>query len=71
MYVSMLKDLFVQFYGQFGWQVIQYCQYGGVLVVAAYYALKAWTLMFIDYIYSQEYLLLEIKLPRELTKRRR
>ena len=68
----MLKDLFVQFYGQFGWQVISIIANTAAYwlpPLLAYALLKAWTAYVrLDYIYSQEYLLLEIKLPRELTK---
>jgi len=68
----MLKDLFVEFYGQTGLQVISIIANTAVYwlpPLLAYALLKAWTAYVrLDYIYNQEYLLLEIKLPRELTK---
>ena len=68
----MIKDLFVEFYGQTGLQVISIIANTAVYwlpLVLAYALLRAWTAYVrLDYFYNQDYLLLEIKLPRELTK---
>ncbi|MFA6273036.1 MAG: hypothetical protein WC673_00890 [Candidatus Paceibacterota bacterium] len=68
----MIKDLFVQFYGQTGLQVISFIVSSAIYwlpPVLAYVLLKAWTsYVRLDYLYNEKYLLLEIKLPRELTK---
>ena len=68
----MFKDLFIQFYGQVGWQVMTFIFNTAIYwlpILLAYVLLRAWTsYVRLDYFYNQDYLLLEIKLPRELTK---
>ena len=68
----MLKDLFVELYGQAGLRVIAIIINTAVYwlpLILAYALLKVWTAYVrLDYHLNQDYLLLEIKLPRELTK---
>lgn len=68
----MIKDLFVALYGQTGLQIISIIADTAVYwlpIILAYALLRAWTsYVRLDNIYNQDYLLLEIKLPRELTK---
>lgn len=62
----------MEFYGQTGLRVISIITDTAVYwlpLLLAYALLKAWTAYVrLDYFYSQEHILLEIKLPRELTK---
>ena len=70
--IRMIKDLFVALYGQTGLQVISFIASSAIYwlpPLLAYALLRAWTAYVrLDYFYNQDYLLLEIKLPRDLTK---